>query len=59
MDINQRAFDTSVAGGETALRGWTGLISYGAGVLIVLLVAVGLWPRPADSAEPRRRYSST
>jgi hypothetical protein len=45
VDINQDAFDASIADGEDALDGWTGPIPYGAGILVVALVAVGVWPR--------------
>ena len=48
IDINQRAFDTSITAGETALDGWTGLIPYGVGALVVVLVGIGVWPRLAE-----------
>lgn len=48
IDINQRAFDAAIADGESDLSGWTGWIPYGAGVLILLLVVTGVWPRLAE-----------
>lgn len=48
ININQRAFDAHITAGESAVGGWTGLFPYGAAVLIVLLVAVGVWPRLAE-----------
>ena len=48
IDINQRAFDTTVSAAEDDLTGWTGLLPYGAGVVIVLLVGVGIQPRLAE-----------
>jgi len=46
--INQRAFDTSVAAGESGVGGWTGALPYGAAALIIALVAAGVWPRLAE-----------
>lgn len=43
--INEDEFDASIADGEGALAGWTGPIPYGAGILVVALLAVGVWPR--------------
>lgn len=48
IDINQSAFDSSIADGETALAGWTGLIPYGAGALVVILVGLGVRPLLAE-----------
>jgi len=48
IDINQRAFDSNIAAGESAVGGWTGLFPFGAAAPIVVLVAVGVWPRLAE-----------
>jgi CHASE3 domain sensor protein len=48
IDINQRAFDTSVAAGESGVGGWTGALPYGVAALIIALVAAGVWPRLAE-----------
>jgi hypothetical protein len=48
IDINQRAFDSAIAAGGAELAGWTGTIPYGVGFLVVVLVAVGVWPRLAE-----------
>jgi hypothetical protein len=48
LDINQTAFDKAIADGESAVRGWTALIPYAGGGLIVLLVGAGVWPRLAE-----------
>lgn len=45
VDLNQREFDASIADDESALEGWTGPIPYGAGILVVVLVGAGVWPR--------------
>jgi len=45
--MNQNAFDDAVTAGERDLRGW-GLIPWGAGALVVLLVLAGLRPRLAE-----------
>lgn len=47
-DINQRALNGSIVDDGAAVRGWTALFPYGAGVLVVLLVGVGVWPRLAE-----------
>jgi CHASE3 domain sensor protein len=48
LDLNESAFDTFIADGESAVRSWTALIPYAGAALIVLLVSVGVWPRLAE-----------
>ncbi|MEV0293371.1 hypothetical protein [Nocardia sp. NPDC050710] len=48
IDINQRAFDSAVADGSGALRGWTGWLPYGGATAIALLVLIGIRPRLAE-----------
>ena len=38
-------FRAEVASGQNALGGWTGLIPFGGMALVIVLTAVGVWPR--------------
>lgn len=48
IDINQHAFDRSIADAEHACSRWTLLIPVAAAILVTVLVAVGIRPRLAE-----------
>jgi len=48
IDINQRAFDRSIADAERAGSGWTLFIPLAGAILVTVLVAVGIRPRLAE-----------
>ena len=46
--INQAAFDAAVANADNAVSGWTVTIPTITGLLLIGLIALGLWPRIAE-----------
>ncbi|MFF2551094.1 hypothetical protein ACFVUS_08835 [Nocardia sp. NPDC058058] len=48
IDINQRAFDTSIDRAESALAGWNTWLPLGGAAAIVVLIGLGVRPRLAE-----------
>lgn len=48
IQINQTAFTTAVHTGQDALAGWNALVPGIGTLLIIALVAIGVWPRIAE-----------
>ncbi|HEX7661147.1 MAG TPA: hypothetical protein VF444_16880 [Pseudonocardiaceae bacterium] len=46
--INQAAFDGAISNADSSVSGWTATIPAVTGLLIIGLIALGLWPRIAE-----------
>lgn len=48
IQVNQVAFDSAVSNADSSVSGWTAAIPTIAGLLIIGLIGLGLWPRIAE-----------
>lgn len=48
IDINQNAFTASIGAAQSDLAGWSLLIPGIAALLVLGLIALGVWPRIAE-----------
>lgn len=48
IDVNQQAFEQAIGDGQSELDGWTGIIPAVLVLLMIGLIAVGVWPRLAE-----------